>query len=1488
MDAASGTSNGTGSMGHSASKSHSSVDAAESGHRSRSADVGLEGEGIIDIDPSTPVASLGDSAPNAFGPDEAPNGLSGSTTTPEMFFGEIAAFSTPRRTSRSSSPRSSSPRLNPARWFTSSVLTVEDGADEPEVSHNGPRIDWSESTDADGLGTIPADWIKQESKSVDLNWSVSDAGNEFIVDSLARELNDSLTPKQQELIRRRNETLKTMNVRRGSAASSHTTQPISTIANNVASTSARPDIVPTASPSIDTPRIPAALKGKGKAVDESRRPTVEDYFSDDEDGYNPRAAQVAADAELAHQMQAGFTNTPGFKIYEKAKPSGAGEPTVAPEPKGKAKAVNGNNLDTQIQADAFLAYQVQKSLDSEGMEGKTVAGPSNSGGVVDNSIVQHPQIVQDANLARQMQSMFDEHYSQVRKLQEQHDSLGQQRNSLDDERNALDDRRTALDEQQRIIDNARRDLDDRIQTLNDTPVIIPHTAVAQPAIDQFKIETTATLKNRPTPMDQVPRNSVLFQDIAGSSRQQGNGGEDPSDSSSSSSSSDDMPKFMHGRAKSKKSKKRRMKAKRARANSGTPGEEPSDSSSSSDSTESDENSNWSSLDEPPSEPDSDDSRRTRKKKQKAKRRWNLKLYRHKLEQSNAKPDPPFVYNGEPVFHKMERFVHESRSWARQSYIRPNMRVLADSVGDISERLLIVRFWEGARVAIQKEWAHDGYDPETSSMKQLVRAAVNYEQAQKLVDSIDKNKQQPRDRPDKNKPQAPKSGPRGREQQQGPKQRPSKVHWAERSDVDKTGNLRRANNGNGGGKNNWNNSKKPNTLTRAQKDEYCAQGKCFTCGETTHLSKDCPQNNSVRPPKRGVGSASVSFGEVERLRNLRDASDLGLFSLKFEQPRLSPQHLAALDDVLVERMRAELRTAVPFSWDCLDDPCEERDEQAFYVDRFVISPMGDGWVIVDRHLEIHHEVSRTQLLDTDFSLIEFICYRNSEIFRDQLTVNQPKRVFRRLRRKRELDAELTACESYFPQCDQDFDKYSTESLPDSVRIFSHFWGHAKADKCKSTPIRKILAAIQRQFAAATPYFFDTEEECEEMHSPIRFELICSENDSLTVWDTYHNREFNLSFEEVLSADWSPRMFIEKAYVDYEERRFRNPFPEEWLESNSEEPTDDAPTSSNTPPWMAPGTENEAYFSNRRNGHTQAPSESSDDSDMPGLYSVESSDVESSEYDSDSDDSDSEMPHLYSDSDSDDELGSDSETNSEMPDLQSVESTEDEASDYGRDTDESDAEMPCLYSDSDSDTEDSCSEVDCYLEIPRSRRTQIVVEDESDFGSEVDSENDEFFSACDWEDYQSDFNFDEASYSDMPDLQTASDSDSSDSEDDTNEIFDALNFKEKPVENPPRSTQPESLKVRWDRRLDQDDHWKIGDLLADGAQAVLEVLQPYPGDDLPPWEHRRDTLNRFDVTAWSEDDYLVWDELHHELTILPKRLLLIPRFQLAAWWRRKLLV
>jgi hypothetical protein len=84
--------------------------------------------------------------------------------------------------------------------------------------------------------------------------------------------------------------------------------------------------------------------------------------------------------------------------------------------------------------------------------------------------------------------------------------------------------------------------------------------------------------------------------------------------------------------------------------------------------------NTASLGSELSEPNSEESERTRKRKRKLRHAWKDRLPRIQLEQSNAKLDPPFVYNGELNFQEFDKWVLEVKDWLKHCYIRRKYRV----------------------------------------------------------------------------------------------------------------------------------------------------------------------------------------------------------------------------------------------------------------------------------------------------------------------------------------------------------------------------------------------------------------------------------------------------------------------------------------------------------------------------------------------------------------------------------------------------------------------------------------------------------------------------------------------------------------------------------------------------------------------------------------------------------------------------------------------
>jgi len=61
----------------------------------------------------------------------------------------------------------------------------------------------------------------------------------------------------------------------------------------------------------------------------------------------------------------------------------------------------------------------------------------------------------------------------------------------------------------------------------------------------------------------------------------------------------------------------------------------------------------------------------------------------------------------------------------------DLEELANSVGRISTRDFVIRFWQGVEHYLCVKWAENGFDPEVSSIDDLEALADRYERASKL-------------------------------------------------------------------------------------------------------------------------------------------------------------------------------------------------------------------------------------------------------------------------------------------------------------------------------------------------------------------------------------------------------------------------------------------------------------------------------------------------------------------------------------------------------------------------------------------------------------------------------------------------------------------------------------------------------------------------------------------------------------------------------------
>ncbi|KAJ7875444.1 hypothetical protein B0H13DRAFT_2550087 [Mycena leptocephala] len=306
-------------MGHSA-KTHSSSqdDADETGHRSGGIDhsrsnadaasysvayqEGADVSGLNTNSGPTLVASSQDGSAMSGAALEANSVLhpvaasqNGSAMSEAAFHdasSELRGFAFPKKSSRTSSVRSASP-----------------------VLHTSPRFfqDWFESTETDGPGEIPADWIKKESVSIDLAWTPPVENDiDLSFDNLMREISENLTAEDKVKMVRRNAKLRNARLKPARSISETTTEnksPATHVSiHSVHKSNYAMDSAQTSQPSRtanSTPRIPAAAKGKGR--DFATAPSIDyndGYVSEEEAADDAaRLYQLQADALLAMKLQ---------------------------------------------------------------------------------------------------------------------------------------------------------------------------------------------------------------------------------------------------------------------------------------------------------------------------------------------------------------------------------------------------------------------------------------------------------------------------------------------------------------------------------------------------------------------------------------------------------------------------------------------------------------------------------------------------------------------------------------------------------------------------------------------------------------------------------------------------------------------------------------------------------------------------------------------------------------------------------------------------------------------------------------------------------------------------------------------------------------------------------------------------------------------------------------------------------------------------------
>ncbi|KAJ7639601.1 hypothetical protein B0H17DRAFT_1277633 [Mycena rosella] len=394
-------------------------------------------------------------------------------------------------------------------------------------------------------------------------------------------------------------------------------------------------------------------------------------------------------------------------------------------------------------------------------------------------------------------------------------------------------------------------------------------------------------------------------------------------------------------------------------------------------------------------------------------------------------------------------------------------------------------------------------------------------------------------------------------------------------------------------------------------------------------------------------------------------------------------MQAIDEVLVAKMHADLRQAVPFVFDYFDDP----EDDPFAEDRWNIIPTQQGWLVCDHHTNDHHEVLRTQLLHPNFDFIMFLYNEKCKIEDELCTENHPVRVRKRQEQQEALDKycaklppmiPLSRLESPVPPDWMD-ESFHRHDLPHTFRMFMLQMGRVPDIPGAA---EDLIQSLEQDFWNFVPYSFDPAPIIDHpiTYDEHRFMLEYSEREFLLLTDTYHNRGYELPYSTILWERWDPRTFLEREHAELTaafehaatqaaERHNRN----ELLMTDTEIDTD-------MEEWTEEKSDTETSWSNC--GFTSSGDDTPPSPPPPppasGAAAIALDGCDSdSEFDSDGD----QIPHLQDVSDTesefdvDDESGSWSDYDSEgdrIPDLQDVPESESGSDD---ESDGSHGDGPC---------------------------------------------------------------------------------------------------------------------------------------------------------------------------------------------------------------------